>query len=128
MKKHLLLLLGALVALPTLARDFTYTYQGQTITYTVIDEAAKTCKTKDGNNKAGNKVSGHLILPSNPIDLDGNTQYTLIKIGYSAFYGCSGLTSVTIPNSVTDIDSWAFSGCSGPTSVPIPNSVTDIPS
>ena len=43
-----------------------------------------------------------------------------------AFSGCSGLTSVTIPNSVTSIGTDAFSGCSGLTSVTIPNSVTSI--
>lgn len=32
-------------------------------------------------------------------------------IGYAAFSGCSGLTSVTIPSSVTSIDYGAFSGC-----------------
>ena len=44
----------------------------------------------------------------------------------SAFSGCSGLTSITIPNSVTSIGSSAFEGCSGLTSVTIPNSVTSI--
>ena len=43
-----------------------------------------------------------------------------------AFDGCSGLTSVTIPNSVKSIGDYAFSGCSGLTSVTIPNSVTSI--
>ena len=47
-------------------------------------------------------------------------------IGYSAFYGCSSLTSVTIPNSVTSIGESAFSWCSSLTSVTIPNSVTSI--
>lgn len=42
------------------------------------------------------------------------------------FNGCSGLTSVTIPNSVTSIGHNAFSRCSGLTSVTIPNSVTSI--
>ena len=47
-------------------------------------------------------------------------------IGKDAFYGCSGLTSVTIPNSVTLVDNRAFFGCSGLTSVTTPNSVTSI--
>ena len=51
---------------------------------------------------------------------------SVTDIGDSAFSHCSGLTSVTIPNSVTSIGSSAFSGCSSLTSVTIPDSVTDI--
>ena len=43
-----------------------------------------------------------------------------------AFYGCSSLTSVTIPNSVTSIGRYAFGLCIHLTSVTIPNSVTSI--
>ncbi len=42
---------------------------------------------------------------------------SVTSIGNYAFYGCSGLTSVTIPESVTSIDSYAFNGCSGLTSI-----------
>ena len=47
-------------------------------------------------------------------------------IGSDAFEGCTGLTSVTIPNSVTSIGDQAFYNCSGLTSVTIPNSVISI--
>ena len=58
-----------------------------------------------------------------PATIDGRS---VTSIGEFAFYGCTGLTSVTIPNSVTSIWTAAFGGCTGLTSVTIPNSVTSI--
>ena len=63
----------------------------------------------------GETIEGELVI------LDDVT-----SIGDYAFYGCSGLTSVTIPDSVTSIGSYAFYGCTGLTSVIIPDSVTSI--
>ena len=48
------------------------------------------------------------------------------KIGDNAFYGCSGLTSITLPSGVTWIGGYAFDGCSGLTSLTIPSGVTGI--
>ena len=48
------------------------------------------------------------------------------KLGDYAFYGCSGLTSLTLPSSVTKIGCYALSSCIGLTSLTLPSSVTEI--
>ena len=68
--------------------------------------------------------TGNLTIPESVTY--GGISYPVTSIGGGAFFGCSGLTSVTIPNSVTSIGSSTFNGCSGLTSVTIGNSVTSI--
>ena len=65
-------------------------------------------------------TGGDLTIPST---LGG---YPVTSIGYNAFCLSSGLTSVTIPDSVTSIGDTAFLKCTGLTSVTIPNSVTSM--
>ncbi|MBR6062316.1 MAG: leucine-rich repeat domain-containing protein, partial [Spirochaetales bacterium] len=60
------------------------------------------------------------------VDLDLSQCTGLTSVGSSAFYNCTGLTRITIPDSVTSIGSGAFSYCSSLTSIEIPNSVTSI--
>ncbi len=62
----------------------------------------------------GNQVEEYII---------GNS---VTSIGNYAFYECTSLTSVTIPESVTSIGGDAFYGCSSLTSITIPESVTSI--
>ena len=52
--------------------------------------------------------------------------YMVIGISSYAFSGCTGLTSVVIPNGITSIGDYAFSACSSLASIEIPNSVTKI--
>ena len=47
-------------------------------------------------------------------------------MGDKCFYGCSGLTSITIPSSVTSLGYSCFHGCSGLTNITIPSSVTSL--
>jgi hypothetical protein len=54
-------------------------------------------------------------MPANTII--NNIRTDTVVIGTNAFYNCTGLTSVTIPNSVTFIDNLAFAGCTSLTSV-----------
>ena len=91
----------------------------------------KSITVEKGNkyyHSAGNclieTASKTLIAGSNNsiIPTDGS----VTSIGSWAFYGCSSLTSVTIPNSVTSIGDYAFYNCSNLTSITIPNTMTNI--
>lgn len=124
MKKILLFMLGGLMSLPVLGTDFTYENQGQTLSYTILDENAKTCMVNSNNNKNGTNISGKVEIPETVIY--DNTEYSVTSIGNRAFYGCSGLSEVTIPASVTSIGGNAFFNCIGLTSMTIPDSVTSI--
>ena len=74
------------------------------------------------DNKIAQLVDG-TITEITAEDLKGIT-----SIRDYAFYDCSKLTSITIPDSVTSIGDSAFSACRGLTSVTIPDSVTSIES
>ena len=83
--------------------DFTYTTNNGEVTIT--------------------KYKGSDTKVEIPFEIDGDP---VTGIGEKAFYNCSSLTSVTIPNSVTSIGNYAFNGCSNLTSIIIPDSVTSI--
>ena len=113
MKRLYSLLLSIILSLTyaATARDFTYTYEGQTLTYTVIDEDAKTCATKAGDySQGGNTVKGALILPETAIDENGD-KFTLVSISQYSFLNCESLTAITIPEGVISIGTDIFSGC-----------------
>ena len=52
--------------------------------------------------------------------------YTVTRVGDHAFSGCSGLTSVTFPETITSIGNYAFSGCNAMMEMVIPGTITSI--
>ena len=88
--------------------------------YTTV--GTNTVKVSSG----GTSIVGSITIPSS-VSYSGKT-YIVAFIGSSAFYSCTGLTSITIPPSVTSIGGYAFKGCTGLTTITIPPSVTSIES
>lgn len=85
----------------------------------------------NGNTIYDSRNNCNAIIESNSNTLLCGCKNTIIpngvtSIGGGAFFGCSGLTTMTIGNSVKSIGNGAFYGCSGLTSVTIGNSVTSI--
>ena len=118
MKK--LFLSTLLLALPLLAGAYDIEVKnddGVTIYYNYINNGTEL-------EVASSYYSGVINIPKEVIYMSRTRKVT--SIGRQAFYDCSGLTSVTIPNTITAIGESAFYYCRNLISVTIPNSVTTI--
>ena len=124
--KHLTKLLLMMLALMLPATASAYDFEVDGIYYEILgdNQVAVTFQGYDDElDEPIHSYSGNVTIPET-VTYEGTT-YSVTSIGPGAFCDCIGLTSVTIPNSVTTIDS-GFCGCSGLTSVTIGNSVTSI--
>lgn len=148
MKKTLLVLMALLTTSVALAYDFSaLAPSGQRLYYTIIGSSVQVNRQNTTPPYYSNYPTGNLTIPSS-VSYNGTT-YPVTSIGSYAFYYCSGLTSVTIPNSVdsicerafgyctslkrvnlseslTTIGDYAFFACDSITRLTIPNSVTTI--
>ena len=126
MKKILFMLLMVLTATVVQAYDvnidgFYYNLDKENM------EAAVTGKYP--NNKTYLKLptpeyTGDIVVPKT-IEYDGET-YTVTEIGKDAFESCTGLTSITLPETIRVISDNAFDGCTGITSITLPESLETI--
>ena len=102
--KPLILVLLALLPTTTLAHDF----EVDGIYYNINGTEATVTYRGTSYTEYSNEYTGNVTIPKTVTY--GGTTYSVTAISAWAFYGCSGLTSITIPNSVTTIGYYAFQG------------------
>ena len=104
----------------------TLTITAGSSSYGYVANYAKNVYTNEGGSKLTTDENGYVIYTDGDEKIlvaCHGTETELVLPSYItgihqyAFYGRTGLTSVTIGNSVTSIGIFAFSGCSGLTSI-----------
>ena len=103
--KHLFAALLLLCVTVATAHDF----EVDGIYYNITDAAKKTVAVTSKGSAYSNEYTGNVVIPEF-VTYNG-TIYGVTSIGSFAFEGCTGLTSVVIPNSITSIGVSAFDGC-----------------
>ena len=117
MKKLMTLIVAAFAFVLPIFAD-TETVDGIEWNYTLRDGEATIYN--GGSASIPTSTTGAITIPLSLGDCP------VTSIGEYAFYGCSGLTSVTIPDSVTSIGDLAFYCCSGLLSLKLPDFLTSI--
>lgn len=92
------------------------------LTSIVVENGNTTYDSRDNCNAIIKIASNTLVAGCKETIIPNSVK----SIGDSAFYSCSGMTSIAIPNSVTRIGNHTFYGCKDLTSVTIGNNVTGI--
>ena len=82
-----------------------YFYSGL-VQYEICSEEDLTVRTVKGNYDHHNNEDTPLVIPPTA-ENDGET-YTVVEIGNNTFEGQTGLKSITLPNTLQRIGSWAF--------------------
>ena len=117
------ILLASLLILPKVQAAVGDNFIDDNFYYTVLTEEG-TSGTVSVVKRSAAIPSGEVTIPASVTQ--GSVTYSVTSIWDRGFQNCSNLTSITLPESMTEIKLWAFSGCSSLTNITIPDTVTSI--
>lgn len=122
-KVFLLVVLMCLTSVNVMADKFSYDFEVDGIRYAKINETKVkvVTKMKEYGSVYENQYRGDIVIPQ--MVTSKGINYMVTTIGENAFSG--PVTSVSLPESITTIETGAFQSC-GLTSITLPESVTTI--
>ena len=95
------------------------------ISYLLNEASLSASVTFDGAYYyAGSSYKGGITIPETVTYEE--TEYTVTSVGEYAFFYCTSLTGITLPNTIESIEYSAFFGCTGLAEITLPNSVINI--
>ncbi len=100
--------------------SWAYDFELDGIYYKIM----KTSVSVTYGNSVGNSYSGDVVIPQTVIY--NGTEYDVTMIGESAFYSCTDLRTISIPQGIISIGDSAFSWCTSLSNVALPSSLMTI--
>ncbi len=116
--------LGGNIEETDFATTGAYDFEADGIYYNITSETTAEVTFEISEFTPTGNYTGSITIPATASD--GETAYTVTAIGYNAFYKCSGLTEITLPETIETIGEMAFIGCGNLESITVPDGVTEI--
>ena len=120
--KMTLAIAGLLMSINVFAAGFT---AENGLAYTILEtgDGSNAVEVTYTNSKGGS-YTGDIVVPAEVTN--ESVTYKVTGIGAKAFYKCTGMTSVVLPEGLKNIAKEAFYGCNAITTITIPSTVTEI--
>ncbi|NCB28039.1 MAG: leucine-rich repeat domain-containing protein, partial [Bacteroidia bacterium] len=117
-------LLASILILPKVQAEIGGMFTVGGLTYTIQTEEPDTKTGTVSVQTESLEISGNIAIPASIVN--GGINYSVTLLPVEAFSSCSKLTSINIPNGITEIAEKTFYGCTIMTNVNIPEGVTSI--
>ena len=104
--------------------SFTSAFADTFYTLNGVKYSLDVSKTEAIVYRADTGLTGKITIPQY-IEYDSK-RYAVSSLGNWCFSGCSSLTSITLPNSITSMGWDCFSYCSSLTNITLPNGITSL--